>query len=58
MNVSWMTSEISLSLQGTIPGAVPLTTYAVSVACLFVPKKPGKLTSQSLNTGLRLDNVV
>jgi hypothetical protein len=25
---------------------------------LFVPKKPGKLTSQSLNTGLRLDNVV
>src|SRR5260370_41227175 len=53
VNVSWMTFEIGLSWPVTIPGAVPLTRKAVSVARVFVPKKPGAPTSQSLMTRVR-----
>src|SRR5258705_290917 len=48
-----MTFEIGLSWPVTIPGAVPLTRKAVSVARVFVPKKPGTPTSQSLMTRVR-----
>src|SRR5262249_20224046 len=53
VNVSWMTFEIGTSWPVTIPGAVPWTREAVKVVCLFLPKKPGTPTSQSLITRVR-----
>src|SRR5260370_25029577 len=53
VNVSWTTFEIGFSWPVTSPGAVPLTMKALSVACTFLPKKPGEPTSQVLRTSVR-----
>src|SRR5262245_50936011 len=48
-----MTFEIGCSWPVTLAGAVPLTRNAVSVPVVFLPKKPGEPTSQSLMTRVR-----